>query len=299
MRPTRYVFPLLTGLLVACGGTIADVPSQGAPHGASGDGMGSGAAAGAGGGSAAGTGTVMVTGPATIVGVVSALTELANGQTSQRFDLNLQVMPPPPNGCATATSTVGSCCYFAPTPRPPTQVFGGGGTPAPETSAGTVTLTDVTSNVRIGSFDYASGVYAHAPAIYQSQVWRPGDALSVSATGAEIGAFTVSAPGLAPPSVQVPSPIVRAHDVTITWQPDTNAETFTFSVSNGVGATVACLVPDAAGTVTIDASLFEGFESSARLQALGMREAVRYAQTPTGRVAFKTFGWAPFDASID
>ena len=63
-------------------------------------------------------------GPETVVGEVYALTEIAGGQTVQRFDLNLQVIPPSGGACDRATSTVGSCCYFAPPLRPGTQPAG-------------------------------------------------------------------------------------------------------------------------------------------------------------------------------
>jgi hypothetical protein len=233
------------------------------------------------------------------VGELYALTALINGQTSQRFDLNFQVMPTPADVCGRATSTVGACCYFAPSPRPGTQVSGSG-TPTTESSAGTVTLTNATSNVRIDSFDYQRGAYTHAPATYGSPVWQPGDALRVNAEGDQIGAFTISAPTLLLPSVQVPSPIVRGQDVAITWRPDAHAEAFSFSIlDTATGGNVACSVADAAGMLTIDASLFATFEPSARVQGLAQRQVVRYAQTATGRVAFKSFGWTSFEVSID
>jgi hypothetical protein len=295
MRHLQRVFPLLTGFLVACGGMVADAPSESTPpHDATGEGSGSGAAS-AGAGEHGGT----VTGPEAVVGELYALTVVTNGQTSQSFDLNFQVMPPPADACDRATSTVGSCCYFAPVRRPPTQPPGSG-TPSIESSAGTVTLTDVTSNARIDSFDYRSGAYSHAPANYRSPVWQPGDELRVNAAGDQIGAFTVSASTLLPPAVQVPSPIVRGQDVVITWRPDAHAEAFSFSIlDTATGGDVVCSVPDAAGTLTIDASLFAAFEPSAQVQGVAERRAVRYAQTPTGRVAFKTLGWTSVEVSID
>ncbi len=307
MNPFRsfFVFPIACLVVLdgtACGGSVADVPSHGASQSTPPPDDGQSSAGKDSAGTAASGGTVVVTGPQTVIGRLFALTDNSNDQLSQRFDMDFQVQPPPGPMCDQATATAGSCCYFGPIQRPPTILPGdGGGAPATETSAGTVTLTDVTSGSPIGSFAYQSGVYAHPPGQYESQVWQPGDSLRVTATGAQIGPFTVTAPGLAPPIVHASASFTSGQDVSITWQPDPNASTLVFSLlDGGTGATVACSASDAAGTLVVDGGLLaKAFPTSTRLQALARSSTVRYAQTATGRLSFESIGWHSFDASTN
>jgi hypothetical protein len=273
--------PLLLGLLavlpVACGGEVGGTGDGDGQHEATGD-----------------AGTDSSTGASdAIVGRVYATTATA---ASDRFDVELQPVPAVNEFCAGATTTVGSCCYFAPTPPPPDPVPGTG-TPATEASAGTITLLDDTSNTSIGTFSYAGGGYVSVP-MDASDLWQPGDQLTVSAAGAQIGAFTVSAPALIPPSVQAPSSFAAAEGVQVTWQPDPNADTMSITIDDEDGGIVACSAPDAQGALTMDASLFASFRPGDRCEGSANRETVRYAQTPTGRVAFVTMGWATFEASV-
>jgi hypothetical protein len=302
------VFPFATFLLLgagACGGAVADVPSHDAPQSTGSTGIGDGeASAGKDSAGTAGTGgTVVTTGPQTVIGRVIALSEDSNDQLSQRFDMDFQVQPTPGSTCDQAAVSAGSCCYFAPVSRPPTQPPGDGGrAPAAETSAGTVTLSDVTTGQAIGSFAYQNGAYAHPTGLYQAQVWQPGDALRVTATGAEVGPFTVTAPGLVPPVVHASAPFsAGGQDVTISWQPDVNATTLVFSLlDGGTGASVACSASNAAGALTVDGGLLaKAFPTSTRLHALAASSTVRYAQTASGRLAFETIGWHAFDASTN
>jgi len=309
MSPFRsfVVFPLATFVLLgagagACGGSVADVPSHGAPQSTTPVGDGQSAAGKDSTGTSDTGGTIVMTGPQTVIGQLIALTENSNDHLSQRFDMDFRVQPPPGAMCDSASASAGSCCYFAPTPRPPTQPPGdGGGAPATETSAGTVTVTDDTSGHSIGSFGYQDGAYKHPPGLYDGQVWQPGDALRVSATGAQIGPFTVTAPGLVPPIVHASAPFTTGEDVAISWQPDANATTLVFSLlDGGTGATVACSASDAAGALTVDGGLLaKAFPTATRLQALAESSTVRYAQTATGRLSFKSIGWHSFDASTN
>lgn len=285
-------FLLSCVLLAACGGEIASVDTGSvapdpAPAPAPSPSPSASSTAGA----------TVDTGPPNIVGEVIALTANTNGSLSERFDINFQDMTLTSAWCAGASATAGSCCYFGPIKRPPTQPPGDGGSVATERSAGTVNLTSSgsSSNAAIDTFEYSSGIYKDAPGVYQSWVWQPGDVLHVTASGGDIGAFAVSAPALVPPAANVASTFARNEDLTITWRPDANAETFAVSIlDGGTGAVVACSVPDASGTVTIAASLLSELNSDTRLQGSAMRRAFRYAQTPSGRVAFATVGWATF-----
>ena len=286
-------------LASGCGAELA--PSNGL-HDDKTNGTGSAPSGGAGSGTNTGTGTSSSTGPDTIIGQVIALTESTGDSTLQRFDLDLQAISTPLlRTCDGATSKIGSCCYFGPVQRPPTQQSGSGtGTPVTESSAGAVTLTDATTNAPIQSFEYASGGYTPPHANYDQLIWQPGDTLRVDAAGADIGAFTVSAPALAVPSVQGPTTIPRAGELAFAWQPDTNAETVVLSFNDGdTGETVVCSAPDSAGSLTLDASLFAAFPANARLGGMAQRWAYRYGQTPTGRVVFKSTAWRMFDASTN
>jgi hypothetical protein len=177
---------------------------------------------------------------------------------------------------------------------------GDGGRPATESSAGTLTLVDVTSNAPIGTLQYANGIYDALPVQYGTPRWHAGDILRVSAPGDQIGAFTVSVPALIPPVVQFPATLDATSDLTITWQPDPNADSMTITLldSAAQGIEVVCVVPDAQATVTVDASLFAAFKSGDRCQETADRETVRYAKTSKGVVAFMSFGWTSVDGSV-
>ena len=132
---------------------------------------------------------------------------------------------------------------------------------------------------------------------YDTLVWQPGNVLTLSATGgASIGAFTVSAPALVPPSPSVPAHLGPG-DAVLTWQPDPNADTLSIIVNDGHGAEVYCRVPDAHASLTIDASLLAVLASGPGCEGTAERNAARYAQTPGGRVLFATSGWATFACS--
>lgn len=305
MRLLRsFVLPL-TSLLLACGGSVADVPSNGAPHDVAPSDMQGGSAAGtATGGGTSGTGSSggVTVGPKAVIGQLIALTEsAADHHVYQRFDIDLQAVPTPEGMCDRATATVGSCCSFPPVMRPPTLPPGEGtATPVPATSAGTVTFADATTSSTIGTFDYQDVGYAHAPANYDGQVWRPGDELRVTATGAQVGAFTVSAPSLLLPAPQVPAQFTQGQDLAITWQPDANADTLLISIlDGGSGVSVACSASDAAGAVTVSGTLLAKLAPSTRLQGVAESWAARYAQTATGRLAFKTTAWSIFETTMN
>ncbi len=95
--------------------------------------------------------------------------------------------------------------------------------------------------------------------------WQAGDALQVSAQGADVEAFTgtLLAPqeltGLGPPLQQ--TPVVIAHDapLLLSWQPEGKpGEEMYVAIDvllNGGSRSVQCRVPDADGSVTVDPSL--------------------------------------------
>lgn len=228
-----------------------------------------------------------------IVGGVYLTTSAENGYAADRFDVNLQTLTAPGSPCAGAAHVVGACCYFAPTPPPPLQVNGGGGTPATEASAGTLEIVDTTTGSTLGTYQPGNGLYVGLPANYAAGTWSPGDELTVSASGGEIDAFSASIRALAPASASVPTTVALGHDLVVSWAPDPASDTMSIGLlDSGTGAVVACTVPEAQGTVTIDASLFASFNTGAGCQATAIREAQAYAQTPAGRVLLASFGWA-------
>lgn len=317
MRVLRMALGPVAVLLVACGGTV-NVTSGGpggssGTGGAAGSGGGSGGSSGRGdaGGSDSGTGSETgsdssadgaSTGP--IVGQLLLTTEAFGGQLLETFTADLQPLPPPATSfsCPGATAIVGDCCLFPPIRPPPTPLPGSGtGTANYGSNAGVLALLDATSSATIGTFDFGSRGYAGLPANYYATRWNPGDILTVSATGDGIAAFTVSVPALSPPAVKFPSSIVLGKDMKVTWQPDPNADTVMVSILDDDAGSVeiACSAPDSDGAVTVDASLLAAFEPGDFCQESADRGTVRYAGTPMGRVALKSFGMsASSDATV-
>ncbi|HEY8073859.1 MAG TPA: hypothetical protein VIF62_07115 [Labilithrix sp.] len=291
MSVGRFACSAFVVVLVACGGSVAPSPPDPAPSGSA-----------SGGGVAGGSASGMI-GPDTIVGRAIALEEVAGGVTYERFDLDLVPVPAPQDPCSGAIARTRSCCAFPPARPPPTQPPGDGGTgttttPA-ESNAGTVSLTDATTNASLGTFEYERGAYTDAPANWTEAIWNPGDTLRLQAAGAELGPFSVSAPALAIATVALPSSISRTRDLAITWTPDPNAQSFVLSLGGPNGRTVACFAADAAGALTVDASMLATFDASTRVQGVAERSATQYARTPAGRIAFEIFSWQTLDATLE
>lgn len=215
--------------------------------------------------------------------------------TEQLFSASFVPAPESDAGPYYATCAVGACCYLPPSPpRPvPTQPPGCGSV-VPDKNAGVITLVDTTSRAQIGTFPYVNfvtggGCGGGYPFMgYTAPVWRPGDILTVHATGDQVSAFTVSAPALIPPIGQIPSSINLDQDFQITWQPDPNADIMNISISGGQSAGgVNCTLPDAKGSVTVATSLLlAAFQlSDAIMVSLG-RVVQREAQTSLGTVEF-------------
>jgi hypothetical protein len=233
--------------------------------------------------------------PTSMIGEMLAQQDV--GQTDpQFFDARFVPGPLDPDGdygtCAGAAQTVGDCCYFPPVRPPGTQPFSSGDTSV-DKRAGVVTLVDTTSTAKIGTFTYDRAAYPATE--FATTVWQPGDVLTVSATGDQVGPFTVSATTLVPPTGQFPPAIQRTQDFQITWQPDPNAEIMNLWISDGqpAGGGVNCTLPDANGSVTVDASLFAAFQSGAA-SAVSLGRIARQRVTPTsaGIVEFTTRAYA-------
>jgi hypothetical protein len=302
MRLRSLVVPSIAILGFACGGTVTGSSAAGTQSSSSaGEGEHSASSSAS---SSSEPGEARDAGLASVdsgeggalAGAVYLLTDNDNGTWYDNFQTNLQAMTAAPAAfCADGTSTVGSCCYFGPIPPHPTQTTGSDDAGvAAEPNAGTLTLFDVTAGSTVSTFDYVSGEYATLPMSYTGQPWTPGDVLRVSASGGStIGAFTFEAPTLAPPSVTMPTTIPRTANLVVSWTPDPDADTWSFSILDGeTGAEVACSAPEGAGSVTVDASLLANFAAGNRDQVVATATTVRFAQAPQGRIELDSTGWA-------
>jgi hypothetical protein len=254
-----------------------------------------------------GTGSVATSGqysaPALLIGELTAQ-QFAGSPFFQQFIARFRPEPESDAGsygtCAGAAQMVGDCCYFPPlppSPLPATQPPGSASAVADQ-NAGVITFVDTTSRAQIGTFNYVTAGYDSME--FAAPIWRPGDILTVRATGDQVSAFTVSAPALILPIGQIPSSINLTQDFQITWQPDPNADIMNIWISVAQSADVKCTLPDANGSVTVAASLLAAaFQAGdASTVSLG-RVAQRDTQTSTGTVEFSTFAYsATVQASV-
>jgi hypothetical protein len=275
MRFLHAVPGPLAVLLLACGGTVGATVD----HDAGVPGVDSGAATEPDAGSGPLLGTLVV--------------DTRPSPLSETFVPRLFPGSSATSVCQGASATAGSCCLFPPVGLPSNVTADGGtGTAIPSfgESAGVLTLRDDTSGASIGTFDFGNLGY-QVPGELTPPPWQPGDSLSVSATGDQIGAFTVSAPALSPPTMQFPSSITPTDGLKVTWQPDPNADTMTVQVLYA-SEVIVCTVRDADGAVTVDPSLLSTFHSGLTTELAAYRETDRYAQTPGGRVEFSSFAYS-------
>jgi hypothetical protein len=96
----------------------------------------------------------------------------------------------------------------------------------------------------------------------------------------------------------VPATFSAKQGLTLTWVPDPNAQTMVISLESGNAYDVVCVVPDAQGSLTVDASLFSAFEAGG-CQVSADRTATWYTSTPVGNVALSSDGYSTYDAQVD
>jgi hypothetical protein len=155
--------------------------------------------------------------------------------------------------------TVGACTYFPPLAPVGLPTYGSG-TPNTAANAGTIAIVDTTSHGTLGTFSNSSDGYTPLSGVSPSVPWHSGDTVTVTAAGDAVGAFSMSVRTLSTPSVTFPSPSSAAHDLTVTWVPDSNAQLMTIGISNSTrGTSVSCKLSDSLGTLTIDSSLLASF----------------------------------------
>jgi hypothetical protein len=229
----------------------------------------------------------------------------------------------PEDACQGSTDQAGACCFIPPPPPPPGDAGGYAGCPGPDggdfgtdcskaayvmANAGTLTFQDSTDHSTLGSLVYGDEPHGFGFAVGYPQrllnpvMWKVGDVLSVSGSGAQIGAFTVSAPALSIPAAKVPSTIASDADWTLTWSADPNATILTLSLSAWTEAkqegTIDCTVHDSAESLTIASSLLGHFGHGASVGGTLTREADVPAETSTGPLLFSTIGQQYVTSSI-
>ena len=164
-----------------------------------------------------------------------------------------------PNACLGGVPT-GDCCYFPPDAD--------AGLP-PQVSAGAITLTDDGNTIGTLTFD---GGYAPLSSMTNARglSWKPGHSLSANASGSIVGPFTQSLVAPAPPTVTSPAlqnlgttSIPAGQPLTVSWTPGAAGDVVTASLNgarNGASdGDVVCRASDAAGTLTVPASLMANF----------------------------------------
>jgi hypothetical protein len=125
---------------------------------------------------------------------------------------------------------------------------------------------------------------------YPADLFDAGAGITVSAAGGELGAFELSATGVAPLDVASTVDLIAGKPTTISWTPgaiDARVQVF---LRTGIhrpalpAAAVFCDVPDSAGQIVIPATLVDVFRKAAGLNQQPC-ELMRYTQdvqTPFG-----------------
>jgi len=151
----------------------------------------------------------------------------------------------------------GRCCFI-----PPADDDAGAPT---MTSAGTIALAD--NGTAIGTITFGGASY---PTSVTTSTWKAGDTLSVTAAGDVVKGFTGSV--VAPDTLAVTAPAGGTaqasitKDMAITWTPGTapGATIIAYmgaAVDDTHRGTLKCLADDAAGALTVPASILGHFRS--------------------------------------
>jgi hypothetical protein len=147
----------------------------------------------------------------------------------------------------------GSCCLFGPQD-------GGAGPRPNDYTAGTLVLTDLADGGPDGGSSVtwvpSNGAYKVPPDQYLDI--RAGDRISVTATGADVHAFSATVVEAPPMTALVtPDTVPHGSDWTVTWVPASSSPSSTvtdllFAPLGGRNPLAECRVPDSAGTFSLD-----------------------------------------------
>jgi hypothetical protein len=193
--------------------------------------------------------------------------------------------------------TLGACTYdppLSPIADPPRNC----GTPNTAANAGTITVSDSTTMSTVATYNWTSQGYPIDPGgivstSFANPVWQVGDAVSVTASGADVPAFSLATHALSAPAIPLPASFSAHENLAFSWTPDPNAQTMEVTIEDTKqGSFIDCTPEDAAGSLSIDASLFANFSSSDTFTVTISREADVTKSDGPAQVGLRSFsGW--------
>jgi hypothetical protein len=193
--------------------------------------------------------------------------------------------------CSGGLATAGSCCLL-----PPLQLDAG----PPPLSAGDLTVND--NGVRFGSMTFGAQGYDDIGSPTNPSTkrgWAPGDTLGIVASGGMIPAFSASMVAPAEPAGVIPSPtaptISLGADWKVQWTPSTAAPSVfvleLYAAESASSDLIKCVVDDAAGSLTVPASLLAHFtpvSPTSLIVARAVRSTVGSGSAAVELVAYAT-----------
>jgi hypothetical protein len=193
--------------------------------------------------------------------------------------------------------TVGACTYDPP-PSPIADPPRNCGTPNTAANAGTITVSDNTTISTVATYHWTSQGYPSDAAgivstSFVNPLWQAGDGISVTASGADVPAFSLAIHALSSPAIPLPASFSAHQNLVFSWTPDPNAQTMKVTIEDTNQASlIFCTPEDAAGTLSIDASLFANFSSSDTFTVTISREADVTKSDGPAQVGLRSFsGW--------
>jgi hypothetical protein len=189
-------------------------------------------------------------------GWVEAYSESQQGKLYYSLSTGFYVGASPPANplVTTCETTVGSCCWQ-------TTALAGPGPGPPNANAGNVTIDLNQLPLATLIAPSSGGNYTES----DNATWGAGDPLGVSAAGGAVAAFSgilhtpAAISGLNPAFGTTPVAIALGSDFQVSWTPEgKEGEVMILEMS----PQIFCSVPDSAGSVMVDASLFAALGSS-------------------------------------
>lgn len=246
-----------------------------------------------------------------------------DGKPGHVFGARLHDPAPVEAACDGATATRGSCCFVPPHAAPAAPAGGTGGTtgfagqtadgsPAyTEPNLGELTLRDATTGGEIGRTDYGDVIAGfgtgrgYVSLLGDDEAWSAGDALVLDAAGAgDAPSFRAGVTAVDIPTAVVPTGIPSSSPLALTWTPDASATTMTilldsYTESGESHGTVACVVDEKAGAVTIDAALLAELHPGDSCWGTFTAESRTPIQVGANQVAFAARGIRKFVVPVE
>ena len=181
--------------------------------------------------------------------------------------------PAAPSGCS--GTAVGACCYEMTSSSAPTMV-----------SAGTITVSTA-AGATLGTM--TPPTYVASNSTTTTFTWTPGTSLMVSGAGATIDPFSASvvAPALlagVSPALSAAITVSLKSDLVVSWTPAKEAcSQISFGLSQGaLMPHIGCVVDDAAGTLTVPASLLGMFTATTGTAVMERIEGKKFLTAHAG-----------------